>query len=123
MRAAATLAAGRAVTVVALAVVPPASRREEAGEAAADFDERRRFAQDTFDKAMEGLPDVLREQVSLRFSEGDDAAGTICEYARENGFDLLALGRHGSGGLLHPRLGHVAATAARKATLPVLLAP
>jgi nucleotide-binding universal stress UspA family protein len=123
MRAAAALAAGRAVTVVALAVVPPASRREEAGEAAADFDERRRFAQDTFDKTMEGLPDVLREQVSLRFAEGDDAAGTICEYARENGFDLLALGRHGSGGLLHPRLGHVAATAARKATLPVLLAP
>jgi nucleotide-binding universal stress UspA family protein len=123
MRAAAALAAGRAVTMVALAVVPPLSRREEAEEAAADFDERRRFAQETFDKTMEGLPDVLRGQASLRFAEGDDAAGTVCEYAREHGFDLLVLGRHGSGGLLHPRLGHVAATAARKAALPVLLAP
>jgi nucleotide-binding universal stress UspA family protein len=123
MHAAAALAADRAVTVVALAVVPPLSRREEAGEATADFDQRRRFAQETFDKTMEGLPDILRGQVSLRFAEGDDAASTVCEYAREHGFDLLALGRHGSGGLLHPRLGHVAATAARKADLPVLLAP
>jgi len=123
MRMAATLAADRAVTVVALAVVPPLSRREEAEEATADFDERRRVARETFDKAMEGLPDALRRQASLRFAESDDAAGTVCEYATEHGFDLLALGRHGSGGLLHWRLGHVAATAARKAALPVLLAP
>ena len=123
MRAAAALAADRAATVVALAVVHPLSHREEAEEAAADFDERRRFARETFGKTLEGLPDAVREQVSLRFAEGEDAAGAVCEYARQHGFDLLALGRHGTGGLLHPRLGHVAATAARKAALPVLLVP
>lgn len=123
MRAAAALATDGAAVVVALAVIRPLSHREEAEEAAADFDERRRFARETFDKVRQGLPDAVREQVSLRFAEGDDAAHTVCEYASEHGFDLLALGRHGSGGLLHPRLGHVAGTAARKAALPVLLAP
>lgn len=123
MRAAAALAADRAAIVVALAVTPPLSHREEAEEAAADLDERRRFAWETFDKALAGLPDAVREQVSLEFAEGADAAGAVCDYAGLHGFDLLVLGRHGSGGLLHPRLGHVAATAARKAPLPVLLAP
>ena len=47
----------------------------------------------------------------------------VCEYARRHGFDLLVVGRHGTGGVLHPRLGRVAATAARKASLSVLLAP
>jgi nucleotide-binding universal stress UspA family protein len=98
-------------------------RTEDSAEGAADFDERRRFAEKTFASAREGLPGALRERVSLRFAESGDAAGTVCEYARQHGFDLLALGRHGTGGVLHPRLGHVAATAARKAALPVLLAP
>jgi nucleotide-binding universal stress UspA family protein len=61
--------------------------------------------------------------VSLEFVESGDAASTVCEYAQQHGFDLLVLGRHGTGGVFHPRLGHVAATAARKASLPVLLAP
>jgi nucleotide-binding universal stress UspA family protein len=65
----------------------------------------------------------LRERVSLRFIESGDAASAVCEYASQHEFDVLALGRHGTGGVLHPRLGHVAATAARKAALPVLLVP
>jgi nucleotide-binding universal stress UspA family protein len=123
MHAAAAVAADRAATIVVLAVLRPAPRAEETAEGAADFDERRRFAQETFAKAWEGLPAVLREHVSLRFAESGDAAGTVCEYASQHGFDLLVLGRHGNGGVLHPRLGHVAAAAARKAALPVLLAP
>jgi nucleotide-binding universal stress UspA family protein len=123
LRAAATLAAGTSATVVALAVARPFARREDAEEAAADFEDRRSFARETFAKALEGLPATLREQSSLEFAEGEDAAGIVCRYASQHDFDLLVLGRHGSGGLLHPRLGHVAATAARKAALPVLLAP
>ncbi|MGH3295656.1 MAG: universal stress protein [Trebonia sp.] len=123
MRAAAALAADRAATIVVLAVLRPAPRAEETAEGTADFAERRRFAQETFAKARAGLPGVLRGQVSIRFVESGDAAGTVCEYASQHGFDLLVLGRHGNGGVLHPRLGHVAATAARKAGLPVLLAP
>jgi nucleotide-binding universal stress UspA family protein len=123
LRAVAVLAADGTAAVVVLAVLKPASRTEDTAEGAADFDEHRRFAQQTFAKARERLPDALRERVSLQFTESGDAARTICEYAHHHSFDLLVLGRHGAGGVLHPRLGHVAATAARKAALPVLLAP
>lgn len=123
LHAVAALAADGAAAVIVLAVLKPASRTEDTAEGAADFDERHRFAEQTFARASEALPDALRDRVSLRFAESGDPAGTVCEYAAQHGFDLLALGRHGSGGMLHPRLGHVAATAARKAGLPVLLAP
>jgi nucleotide-binding universal stress UspA family protein len=123
LRTAGTLAADEAVRVVVLSVLKPAPRTEDAAEGDADFRERRRFAEESFAKASEGLPGALRERISLRFAESGDAADTVCEYARLHGFDLLVLGRHGAGGVLHPRLGHVAATAARKSSLPVLLAP
>ena len=123
LRAAAALAADGSAAVVVLAVLKSAPRTEDAAEGAADFDERKLFAQKTFARATEGLPDTLRERVSLRFAESGDAAGAVCDYASQHEFDLLALGRHGTGGVLHPRLGHVAATAARKAALPVLLVP
>jgi len=123
LRAAAGLAAGGAARVVALAVLRAAQHAEDAEEGAADFSERRRFAQETFARARDTLPGTLRERVSLEFAESGDAARAVCEYAQQHGFDLLALGRHGTGGVLHPRLGHVAATAARKSSLPVLLAP
>ena len=69
------------------------------------------------------MPDALRARLSLQFEQSGDAARAVCEYAQQHGFDLLVLGRHGAGGVLHPRLGHVAAVAARKSSLPVLLAP
>jgi nucleotide-binding universal stress UspA family protein len=123
LRAAAALVADGAAAVVVLAVLKPAPRTEDRAEGAADFGERQRFAEETFAKAREGLPGALRERVSLQFAESGDAARTVCEYAHQHGFDLLVLGRHGAGGAFHPRLGHVAATAARKSSLPVLLAP
>lgn len=123
LRAAVAVATDEAARVVALAVLKPAQHTEDAAEGAADFDGRQRFAQETFAKARDALPDVLQERVSLRFAQSGDAARTVCEYAQQHGFDVLVLGRHGTGGVLHPRLGHVAATAARKAALPVLLAP
>ena len=119
----AALAADGTAAGVVLAVLKPAPRTEDTAEGAADFGERQRFAQETFAKAREGLPDSLRERVSLRFAESGDAALTIRQYAQQHAFDLLVLGRHGTGGVLHPRLGHVAATAARKSTMPVLLVP
>jgi nucleotide-binding universal stress UspA family protein len=46
---------------------------------------------------------------------------TVCGYATEHGFDLLVVGRHGDGGVLHPRLGRVAEAAVRGCAIPVLL--
>lgn len=123
LRAAAALAGDEQAHVTALAVLRPAPHTEEAGEGAVDFDRRQRFAQQTFAKVRDCLPDDLRARVTLHFAESGDAARTVCEYAGQHGFDLLVLGRHGTGGMLHPRLGRVAATAARKSSLPVLLAP
>lgn len=123
LRAVAALAGEGTAAVVGLAVLKPAPHTEDTTEGTADFDERQRFAEKTFAKARDELPQAVRGRVSLQFVQSGDAAATVCEYARQHGFDLLALGRHGTGGVLHPRLGHVAATAARKADLPVLLAP
>ena len=123
LRAAAAVAADGTAHVVALAVLKPAPHTEEAAEGAADFDGRQRFAEETFAKACEAMPDAQRARLTLRFAQSGDAARTVCEYAQQQGFDLLVVGRHGAGGVLHPRLGHVAATAARKSSLPVLLAP
>ncbi len=123
LRAAAAVATDDAAHVVALAVLRPAPHTEDADEGVADFNGRQRFAQETFAKACEAIPDVQRARVSLQFAQSGDAARTVCDYAQQHGFDLLVLGRHGTGGVLHPRLGHVAATAARKSSLPVLLAP
>lgn len=39
----------------------------------------------------------------------------------EHSFDLLVIGRHGEGGLIHPKLGHIAESAARGCKIPVLL--
>jgi len=123
LRAAAAVATDDTAHVVALAVLRPAPHTEDADEGAADFDGRRRLAQETFAKACAAMPDAQRARVSLQFAQSGDAARTVCEYAQQHGFDLLVLGRHGTGGVLHPRLGHVAATAVRKSSLPLLLAP
>jgi len=108
--------------VTVLAVLRPAPHTEDVDEGAADLEARRAHARETFGKAMDTLSVAVRPRVTLCFAESGDAARTVCEYARDHGFDLLVLGRHGVGGLLHPRLGHVPATAARKSSLPLLLA-
>jgi len=123
LRAAAAVADGETTHVVALAVLKPAPHTEDAAEGATDFDARWRFAEETFAKARDALPEALRARLSLQFAQSGDAARTVCDYAEEHGFDLLVLGRHGTGGVLHPRLGHIAATAARKSSMPLLLAP
>ncbi len=59
--------------------------------------------------------------MTLEFAESPDAARALCEYADAHVFELLVLGRHGNGGVLHHRLGHVADTVAKKSGLPLLL--
>lgn len=103
--------------VTALAVLPE-SRQAEAEQDAAGSMEHTREA---FHVAQTAAATGSHARISLHTARGRHVAKSICEYATEHGFDLLVLGRHGDGGLLHPKLGHIAEAAARSSTIPVLL--
>jgi nucleotide-binding universal stress UspA family protein len=107
--------------VVALAVLDAASHGESSEDRARDRAGRRQYAERLFYKARESVPAAARARVSLEIVESGDPARAVCDYAAENDFDLLVLGRHGDGGVLRRRLGHVAETAAKSGKLPVLL--
>ncbi len=120
--AAAAIADDETGRVVALAVLRPVPRGEGgAEERAAEMSRHRRQAEESFGKARDTVPGATRARVTLEFTESSDAARALCDYADTHVFELLVLGRHGNGGVLHPRLGHVAETLARKSGLPLLL--
>ena len=121
LRAAAAIIGGETGHVVALAVLRPVPHGESEEDRAAEIAGRRQQAQESFGKARDTLPGLLRARVSLELAESSDVARTLCEYADAHVFGLLVLGRHGTGGIMHPRLGHVAEAIARKSDLPLLL--
>ncbi|MGH3404049.1 MAG: universal stress protein [Streptosporangiaceae bacterium] len=123
LHAAAALADSQDAHVVALAVLGPAPQTEDTAEGAADLGGRQRFARETFAEARNSLPGSQQDQVTLQFAESGDAARAVREYARQNEFDVLVIGRHGTGGVLHPRLGRVASAAMKDGHLTVLLVP
>jgi nucleotide-binding universal stress UspA family protein len=119
--AAVEIADGAESRVVALAVLRPVPRGESEEEQEAEMAALRHQAEESFRMARDTLPDAARAGVTLNFTESPDAARTLCEYADAHVFGLIALGRHGTGGILHRRLGHVADSVAKKSNLPVLL--
>lgn len=121
LQTAASIARDGAAHVVALAVLDAAPHGESNEDRARDRAERRRYTERLFYEARESVPAAARAQVRLQIVEDGDPAHAVCDYAAEHGFDLLVLGRHGEGGVLHHRLGHVAEKAARAGKLPVLL--
>jgi nucleotide-binding universal stress UspA family protein len=121
LRAAAAIADGEAGHVVALAVLRPVPHGESEEDRAAEVASLRHQAQESFRKARDTLPGPLRARVSLELAENSDVVRALCEYADAHVFELLVLGRHGTGGIMHPRLGHVAETIAKKSDLPLLL--
>jgi nucleotide-binding universal stress UspA family protein len=78
-------------------------------------------AERIFELVRESVAATSRARLSLQIAEGRKVAPSICDYAAEQGFDLLVLGRHSDSSLLHHRLGHVAEAAARSSRIPVLL--
>jgi nucleotide-binding universal stress UspA family protein len=74
-----------------------------------------------FESARASLDLPAEAVISLYTEEGSHPARSLCEYAHMHGFDLVVLGRHGNGGILHPKLGHVAHGVARASEVPVLL--
>jgi len=118
--AAAEIADGPGRQVVALAVLRPVSR-ESKEEQTAEMAAMRRQAEKSFRMVRDSLPDAVQAGVTLESAESEDVARTLCEYADLHVFGLIALGRHGTGGILHRRLGHVAGTVVKKSNLPILL--
>jgi nucleotide-binding universal stress UspA family protein len=119
LSAAAAIAGGDGGHVVALAVLTPAPGAEIADEEASERVAISRLADEQFDRARLTAPGGVR--MSLQIVENAKIGRTVCGYATEHGFDLLVVGRHGDGGVLHPRLGRVAEAAVRGCAVPVLL--
>jgi nucleotide-binding universal stress UspA family protein len=119
LSAAASIAGGEGGHVVALAVLTPVPGAEIADEDASERAAIIRLADEQFARARLTAPGGVR--MSLQIVENEKIGRTVCGYATEHGFDLLVVGRHGDGGLLHPRLGRVAEAAVRGCAIPVLL--
>ena len=121
LTAAAALVGSGAGHVVALTVLPERAHVEGGGsEADAEPAAPDRLRQN-FARARAALQATSRARIDLHTEAGGQVARSLCGYATEHGFDLLVLGRHGDGGLLHPRLGRVAEEAAKASEVPVLL--
>lgn len=107
--------------VVALSVLATAAHREAAQDQAAELSAQVRRLETTFETTRTSIAKASRVRINLHTSESRHVAGSVCDYAAEHGFDLLVVGRHGEGGLIHPKLGHIAESAARSCRIPVLL--
>jgi nucleotide-binding universal stress UspA family protein len=120
LRTAAAIVGDGPGRVIALAVLPRARHLEqEPGPAGTDADGG--HARQTFEVTRSAIAATVPARISLHTEEGRDAARALCDHAAEHGFDLMVLGRHGDGGVLHARLGHVAEAAARASRIPILL--
>lgn len=121
LRTAGAIVGDAAGHVVALMILPAQphveDERGEAGQAGRGMPR----AEEVFERTRASVAATSHARLSLQVAEGRQVARLICDYASDHGFDLLVLGRHGDGGLLNHRLGHVAETAARTSKIPVLL--
>jgi nucleotide-binding universal stress UspA family protein len=117
LRTAAAIVSGTPGYVVAFTVLAPSPPHEDGQD---EESEATRRARDAFELARHSLGNASAP-VRLDTAEGRQVARSLCEFASERAFDLLVLGRHGQGGILHPKLGHIAQETARLARVPVLL--
>ncbi|MHB1874525.1 MAG: universal stress protein [Streptosporangiaceae bacterium] len=121
LRTAAAMAGDGRSHVVALSVLSGAAPRESGSAARAGQSEHARRAAAAFEAARVTIARTSSARLTLHTIESRHIAGSVCEYAADHGFDLLVVGRHGDGGLVHPKLGHIAESAVRSCPIPVLL--
>jgi nucleotide-binding universal stress UspA family protein len=119
LRTAAAIVAGTPGHVVAFTVLAPSPPQEPTDDGAGTT-EAARHTRDAFELALDSLGSKS-VPVTLETIQGRQVPKSISEFAAEHAFDLLVLGRHGQGGILHPKLGHIAQETARIASVPVLL--
>jgi nucleotide-binding universal stress UspA family protein len=107
--------------VIALAVLTTPAGQEATDDGPTGAAAQVHRVQATFETARESIIKVNQVKIDLHTIQARHAPRPVCDYAAEHGFDLLVVGRHGDGGLIHPKLGHVAETAAKDCKIPVLL--
>jgi nucleotide-binding universal stress UspA family protein len=121
LKMAAAVVGGEHDHVVAYAVLPAAPHEEAWRDNASEMPAPIRHVFEAFEAARDAITAARPVQITLHTCEDRRVAESICGYAAEHDFDLLVIGRHGDGGLLHPKLGHIAQAAARESKVPVLL--
>jgi nucleotide-binding universal stress UspA family protein len=107
--------------VVAFAVLPAPPHIEAWQDQAGAESSGTHWVKEGFTRVKASIAATSPARIDLATAEGTKAGQSVCAYATENGFDLLVLGRHGDGGILHPKLGQVAKAAAMTSSIPVLL--
>ncbi len=121
LRTATAIAGTGRCHVVALSVVPSAPPREASQDPGTPWPGQAQRVAEAFETTRAAIARTSPARLTLHTLESTHIAGSVCEYAAEHGFDLLVIGRHGDGGLIHPKLGHIAELAARSCPIPVLL--
>ena len=121
LRTAAAVVGSAPGHIVAFAVLPEGVQPEAEPDDAGAGSESGRRAAEAFEFARAAIERDPGVRMTLHSEPGRHVARSVCDYASEHGFDLLVVGRHGEGGILHPRLGHIAEAAARNSKIPVLL--
>jgi nucleotide-binding universal stress UspA family protein len=107
--------------VVAYCVLPAPPHVEAWRDDAGELPAPTRHVLEAFEATKSAIAAARPVRITLHTCEDRRIAESICNYASEHDFDLLVIGRHGDGGVLHPKLGHIAQVAARESTVPVLL--
>jgi nucleotide-binding universal stress UspA family protein len=107
--------------VVAYAVLPAPPHVKAWGDEAGELHGPVRHVLEAFETTRDAIAATRPVQITLHTCQDRHIAEAICGYATEHAFDLLVIGRHGNGGVLHPKLGHIAQVAARESKVPVLL--
>lgn len=108
--------------LVVLCVVPRALHLDSGGDGSDGAGlrvEAELLLSDLALSANQGNP--VKASVRVVSSGGDSPGNVVTGYAEQRGFDLLVLGRRGSGGRRKSTLGRVAERAARACMVPVLL--
>jgi nucleotide-binding universal stress UspA family protein len=121
LRTAAAIVGDKSGHVVALSVLAAATRAETGRRQPGEPSPQARHVQAAFEAARAAIARSSAVRIDLHTAQDRSVATSVCDYAAEHGFDLLVVGRHGDGGLRHPRLGHIAESAARACRVPVLL--
>jgi nucleotide-binding universal stress UspA family protein len=121
LRTAAAMVSDGPGHVVALAVLPAPPHLEAQLDQAGEISSGARRATEIFEHTRESIAAPRDVRITLHTAQDRNIARSICAYATEHGFDLLVLGRHGGGGVLHPKLGHVAEATIKASRVPVLV--